>query len=103
MKKLIAPIAILLALTAMIRVARAAPADEQNVKEGAIVSVDGSKLVLLDSSGTKSRMSLADAVQVTINGQPSELTDLKKGTLVRARTNVDGIVVSITTVDSKIK
>ncbi|HEV3418419.1 MAG TPA: hypothetical protein VG056_16460, partial [Pirellulales bacterium] len=71
MKKLIAPVVILLALMVTIRVARAA--DDPNVKEGAIVSVDAHKLVLLDGGGAKSNLNLADSVQVTVNGKPSKL------------------------------
>ncbi|HEV2970267.1 MAG TPA: hypothetical protein VGY55_09770 [Pirellulales bacterium] len=103
MKTLIAPIAILLALTVTIRMTRAAPADDPNVKEGAIVSVDARKLVLLDAGGMKSNLNLADSVQVTINGKPSKLMDLKTGTQVRVRMNVEGDAVSIATIDSKIK
>ncbi len=99
MNKLIPSAIFLLAACAAIRLAAAPAVNDPNTKEGKIVSVESGKLVLQESAGAQTTLTVADSVVVSINGKVAKLQDLKKGTQVRAKTNTSGDVVAITTMD----
>lgn len=103
MMKFTASITILLAVAIAGRAAALVAADDPNTKEGTFVSVKMGKLSLTEASGKQATLHVADAVQVIVNGKPAKLMDLKKGTQIRAKLNVDGDVILIMTIDENIK
>ncbi len=89
----------LLAACAAVRLVGGPAVADPNTKEGKIVSVGSGKLVLQESAGSQSTLTVADSAVVSINGKVSKLQDLKKGIQVRVKTNTSGDVIAITTMD----
>jgi hypothetical protein len=69
MNKLIQSAIFLLAACAAVRLAGAPAAADPNTKEGKIVSVGAGKLILQESAGSQTTLTVVDSAVVTINGK----------------------------------
>lgn len=99
MNKFLAPAAIALVLMMVSQALALSSAPDTSTKEGKIVSVGAGKLVLAEMAGKESTLTVSDSCVVMINGKMSKIEDLKKGTPVRVKTNTNGDVTMISTVD----
>jgi len=75
------------------RAADDAPAGDGPLKtgfmKGVIVRVDGSNLIFKDKKGPEVTVATTDATQVTIDGKPATLADLKEGYAVQVTATKD--------------
>lgn len=89
-------VAVLVALCSAVVVVAA---DQINY-EGMVVSAGGGKLALRDKAGKESSHTVGTDAQITVNGRPGKLEDLKPGMTVRA-TSDGTVIIAVATVDDK--
>jgi hypothetical protein len=99
MNKSVAIAAVALTLVLVSRALALSTAPDTGTKEGKVVSVGAGKLVLAEMVGKESTLTVSDSCVVMINGKMSKIEDLKKGTPVRIKTNTNGDVTMISTID----
>jgi hypothetical protein len=91
--RLVVVSALLLITAAAARAADDAPAGDPPLKmgfmKGVIVRVDGTDLIFKDKKGPEVTVATTDATQVTIDGKPATLADLKEGYAVQVTATKD--------------
>jgi hypothetical protein len=82
-------------LVAMATVAIAAEEKKGGTHEGTVVKTEEGKLVMNDKAGKEHSHMIGKDAKVTLDGESSKLTDLKKGDKVTVTTDDSGKVTKI--------